>query len=134
MSDQPAYFEVPPVEPDEPGRYVAIERDLPVLDFIPGLAMRPLVGRNLLASFVRYQPHSEAPRHAHGEEQVFIVIEGEIELELGDERRLLRPGDAALLPAFVPHAVRTFGEPAYAVDVFSPPRKPMLEKLRAGSG
>lgn len=108
---------------------MTIDADLPALDFAPGLVVRPLVGRNLLASFVRYQPHAEAPLHAHEEEQVFIVLEGEVELELDGEKRLMRPGEAALIPAFVPHAARTFDGPAYQIDVFSPPRRAMLQML-----
>ncbi len=123
------YFAAPSGVPQEPGRFVAIEADLPALDFAPGLVARPLVGRNLLASFVRYEPNAVAPLHAHEEEQVFIVLEGEIELDLDGERRLMRPGEAALIPAFVPHAARTFDRPAYQIDVFSPPRRAMLDLL-----
>ena len=123
------YFDTPSGVPEEPGRYVTVDADLPALDFAPGLVLRPLVGRNLLTSFVRYEPYAEAPLHAHEEEQVFIVLEGELELELGGDKRLLRPGDAALIPAFVPHAARTFERPAYQIDVFSPPRRALLELL-----
>ncbi len=129
MTGETRYFDAPSGVPLEPGRFVTIDADLPRLDFAPGLVLRPLVGRNLLASFVSYQPHAEAPLHAHEEEQVFIVLEGEIELELDGERRLLRPGEAALIPAFVPHAARTFDGPAYQVDVFSPPRRALLDLL-----
>ena len=129
MTGDTTYFEAPSGEPQEPGRYVTIDADLPALDFAPGLVVRPLVGSRLLASFVRYEPHAEAPLHAHEEEQVFIVLEGEIELELGGERRLMRPGEAALIPAFVPHAARTHDLPAYQIDVFSPPRRALLEIL-----
>ena len=129
MTGDITYFEPPSGVPEEPGRYVRIDADLPALDFAPGLVLRPLVGRNLLTSFVRYAPHAEAPLHSHEEEQVFIVLEGEIELELGGERRLMRPGDAALIPAFVPHAARTHDGPAYQIDVFSPPRRALLDIL-----
>ncbi|MDP9246612.1 MAG: cupin domain-containing protein, partial [Candidatus Dormibacteraeota bacterium] len=61
----------------------------------------------------------------------FIVMDGEIELELDGEKRLMRPGDAALIPAFVPHAARTHDAAAYQIDVFSPPRKALLAMLEA---
>ena len=134
MSGDITYFEPPSGAPTEPGRYVRIDADLPALDFAPGLTLRPLVGRNLLTSFVRYEPHAEAPLHAHEEEQVFIVLEGEIELELDGERRLMRPGDAALIPAFVPHAARAQDGPAYQIDVFSPPRRALLDILERRGG
>jgi quercetin dioxygenase-like cupin family protein len=120
--------------PEEPGRFVRIDADLEALDFAPGLVARPLSARNLLTSFVRWEPHSEAPRHAHEEEQVFVMLEGEVELELDGVRRLLRPGEAAVIPAFVPHAARTFDSPAYQLDVFSPPRRALLQLLERQRG
>jgi quercetin dioxygenase-like cupin family protein len=128
------YFDSTSGVPEEPGRFVNVEADLPALDFAPGLVLRPLVGGNLLVSFVRYEPHSEAPLHAHEEEQAFVVLEGEIELELDGVRRLMRPGEAAMIPAFVPHAARTFDGPAHQLDVFSPPRRALLEMLEQRPG
>ena len=60
-----------------------------------------------------------------------MVLEGEIELELSGERRIMRPGDAALIPAWVPHSARSFSGGAYQLDVFSPPRKAMLDLIAA---
>jgi quercetin dioxygenase-like cupin family protein len=123
------YFEVVEREPEQPGRFVSVEGDLRPLTLGPGLSSRPLLGTNLLASFVRYEPGAGAPRHAHEEEQLFVMLEGEVEMELGGETRRLRPGDAVLIPAWVPHSVRSTGGPVYQLDVFSPPRKALLKLL-----
>ena len=120
--------------PRQPGRMVSIEADLPEIELAPGIRSRPLVGSNLLGSFVRYQPHSVAPLHAHEEEQLFILLEGELEMTLGGEVRIMRPGDAALIPAWVEHTVRSLDAPAYQIDVFSPPRRAMLDLLEAAAG
>jgi quercetin dioxygenase-like cupin family protein len=93
------YFGRPAGEPGEPGLFLHIADLEPVLELAPGITTRPIVGTNLLASFVRYEPNAVAPLHSHVEEQLFMVFEGEIELELSGERRVLRPGDAALIPA-----------------------------------
>ncbi len=108
---------------------IDIDVDLPEVELAPGIRARPLVGTNLLASFVRYEPNSVAPLHAHEEEQLFIVVEGELEMTLGGVLRRMRPGDAALIPAWVEHTVRSFDAPAYQVDVFSPPRRAMLDLI-----
>ena len=129
MEEDFKYFEPAGREPEEPGRFVSIEADLPALALGPGLASRPLVGTNLLASFVRYEPGAGAPRHAHEEEQLFVMLEGEVEMELGGETRRLRPGDAVLIPAWVPHWVRSTGGAVYQLDVFSPPRRALLKLL-----
>ncbi len=126
-----AYFHEATGEPAGAGRIVTIDADLPEIVLAQGLRSRPLVGTNLLASFVRYESLAVAPLHAHEEEQVFIVLQGELEITLGDEIRRVRAGDAALIPPWVPHSVRSFEEPAYQLDVFSPPRKAMLAMLEA---
>ncbi len=129
--DDIRYFEQSPVEAKEAGRYVSVEKLIPVLELATGITSRPLVGRNLLASFVRFEPNSVAPLHAHEEEQIFVVLEGEIELQMGGEHRLMRPGDAALIPAWVLHSARSQETPAYQLDVFSPPRKAMLDMIES---
>lgn len=128
-----SYFGEATGTPRLPGRMVSIEADLPEIELAPGLTSRPLVGSNLLGSFVRYEPNSVAPLHAHEEEQLFVVLEGELELTLGDEVRLVRAGHAALIPAWIPHGVRSLDGPAYQMDVFSPPRKAMLAAIQAAA-
>ena len=50
---------------------------------------------------------------------------------LGVFFRRVRAGEAALIPPWVPHTVRALDQPAYQLDVFSPPRKAMLAMLDA---
>ncbi len=127
------YFDAPAGQAVAPGTFASIEKLEPVLMLAPGITSRPLVGTNLLASFVRYEPNSEAPLHSHVEEQVFVVLEGEIELEMNGERRLMRVGDTALIPAWVAHSARSLSAKAYQIDVFSPPRQAMLELIQKTS-
>jgi quercetin dioxygenase-like cupin family protein len=44
--------------------------------------------------------------HAHPEEEVYEVIEGELELTIDGEMHFARPGIVAIVPANVLHAVR----------------------------
>lgn len=48
--------------------------------------------------------------HAHdNQEQAFYILEGEMEVNVGDETRRLGPGDAVLLPRKVFHSHRPVG-------------------------
>lgn len=123
------YFDQPVVEPVDASRFVSVEDLEPVLDLAPGITTRPLLGSKLLGSLVRYEPESVAPLHSHVEEQLFVVLDGEIELEMNGERRLMRMGDAALIPAWVKHSARSLSAPAYQLDVFSPPRKALIDLM-----
>jgi len=78
-----------------------------------------LQGETRQAVFFRLPPGSEVPRHAHGA-QWGIVIEGEIELTIGDETRVYRKGDTYAIGAGVPHSARC-GPGALVLDLFADP-------------
>jgi mannose-6-phosphate isomerase-like protein (cupin superfamily) len=59
--------------------------------------------------------------HPHSE-QVLLVVDGEVEAEIGDERRTLRPGDAVVVPRGVPHRFSNASDrPARTFNVYQPP-------------
>ncbi len=111
------------------GRYFDVDAIAPV-EFARGLAFRPVLGERLLVNFVRYDPHSVAPMHAHEEEQVTFVVEGEFEFDLDGDVRTMRAGNAVLIPPHVPHGARTLDTPCFEIDVFSPPRRALIEAAR----
>jgi quercetin dioxygenase-like cupin family protein len=130
MADAPdPYFAQSPGTPTAAGRFVTVDTDTPRVEFVEGLVFNPVVGEGVMANFVRFAPHTEAPLHSHAEEQITIVLEGELEMEVDGETRLLRPGQVAVMPPFVPHAARTHDRPSVEIDVFSPPRQALLRLL-----
>jgi transcriptional regulator with XRE-family HTH domain len=85
-----------------------------------------LRGRNLQVLHERYEPGSDtgAGRNIlqHESEEGGIVIEGEIELTVGDQKRVLRPGDAYLFDSRIPHRFRNVGErPCILISACTPP-------------
>ena len=62
------------------------------------------------------------PMHNHPHEQVTYVVEGRFEFTVGDETRILEPGDAALIPGGVTHGGKTLTA-VRAIDVFAPVRE-----------
>jgi quercetin dioxygenase-like cupin family protein len=132
MSDADRYFGVDPaVQATGTGRYFHLEADVPPVEFVPGLEFRPVLGRGMLVNFARYEPHTVAPVHAHQEEQVTFVIDGEFEFDLDGDVRTMRRGMAVLVPSGVPHGARTLDGTCFEVDVFTPPRQVLVEALRA---
>ena len=129
MSDHSSYFSDQHGKAARPGRLISVLRDLPDVDVIPGLNIRPLFGSGFSVNFVRWRPETEAPEHAHIEEQLIVMIDGELQLEFEGETHNLRAGELALLPAWVPHRARTLGSPAYQLDVFCPPRQSVIDML-----
>ncbi|MGH9116852.1 MAG: cupin domain-containing protein [Acidimicrobiales bacterium] len=126
-----SYFASVEGTPTADGRFVTVDTDTERVEFIKGLTFNPVVGEAVMASFVRYEPRTEAPVHAHAEEQFTIVVEGELEFDLDGETRVLGPGQVAVIPPYVPHGARTRDQPCLEIDVFSPPRQALLALLDA---
>ena len=117
-------------EPTAPGRYVNVDSITPV-EFLPGLGFRPVQGEKAMTNCVTFEPGAEAPRHVHEEEQIVIVLEGELVFDLDGDVRTLRKGDVAVIPSWVPHGAWTTDSHCLEVDVFSPPRQSLLKLAAA---
>jgi quercetin dioxygenase-like cupin family protein len=113
-----------------PGRYVNIE-DLAAAEFLPGLGFRPVLGHNAMLNFVSFEPNTEAPKHVHEEEQIVIVLEGELTFDVDGDVRVMRKGDVAVIPSWVPHGAWTTDGKCLEVDVFAPPRQSLLKLAAA---
>lgn len=92
----------------------------------PDLEGRVYEGDNV--TLVRWEFMPGTPRtgmHVHeAHEQFGVVLQGEIEMQIGDEVVRVGTGDVFWCPAGVPHG-RTLvlsDTPAHVLDVFSPPR------------
>lgn len=116
--------------PAADGRFVEVAGVRPV-ELVPGLEFRPVLGEHTMVNFVHFAPNTEAPHHAHEEEQIVIVLEGELDFELDGAVRTIRPGDVVVIPPWVPHGARTQESPCLEVDVFNPPRQTLLEHASA---
>jgi len=103
--------------------------ELDPLEMVPGLTFQPVLGDELMANFVTFEPHTEAPVHWHDEEQITLVIDGEFEFEVAGETRIMRRGDAVAIPPNVPHGARTHDSGCLEIDVFHPPRRGVLEAM-----
>lgn len=126
MSDAAAHFTTEALgEPAGPGHYVRID-DLEAAEFVPGLGFRPVLGQRAMANFVDFEPGVEAPRHVHEEEQIVIVLDGEFTFDLDGDVRVMRKGDVAVVPAWVPHGAWTTDSHCREVDIFTPPRRSLL--------
>ncbi len=93
---------------------------LPVQEVLPGIELRSVNLENVMMSFVDYAAGSEVPTHEHRHEQITYVLEGTLEVAVGDERRLLGPGQGVRIPPYTDHSSRPVQGPAKALDAWSP--------------
>jgi quercetin dioxygenase-like cupin family protein len=96
---------------------------MPSREIAPGVKIRIIVGQGLMLGFIDLAEGAAVPMHQHVHEQAGVVLAGTVEMSVGDEKRLLGPGDAYAIPANTPHAARPVGGPARVLDAFHPPRE-----------
>ena len=88
-----------------------------------GVRTRTFWGENLLMSVVEFDAGSEVPNHTHPHEQGGIMLEGELEMNIDGDSRLLKPGDVYIIPGNVEHWAKSGPSPARVMDIFSPVRE-----------
>ena len=84
-------------------------------------------GERMMMLLLELPPGATVPAHSHPHEQLGIVIEGEFELTIGDERRRMKAGDMYIIPGGVPHQAKGSDKKAVFFDVWSPPREALLD-------
>jgi quercetin dioxygenase-like cupin family protein len=87
-----------------------------------GLLARTVHGERLSLAVVDLDPDLRMPEHTHHQEQLGVVVRGELTLTIAGDTLLRRPGDLWVIPGGVPHSVVVGPEGCTAVEAFSPPR------------
>jgi quercetin dioxygenase-like cupin family protein len=89
----------------------------------PGINARAINGERLTMALVELDPNQPVPEHRHENEQMGFVVRGQMEMRVGDETRLLTPGETYSIPSNTPHAVvKTGPEGCVVMDIFAPVR------------
>ncbi len=82
-----------------------------------------------MLSYLEFDRDAVVPFHTHPHEQGGIVLQGEVELTIGDEARIVSPGSLYIVPPNTPHRAAAVNGPAVVLDVFSPVREDYAEKF-----
>jgi len=65
---------------------------------------RPITEFGLV--WVEVKPRTDVDAHEHDEEETFLVLSGQAELEVEGKTTVLKPGDVAYVPRFWRHQMR----------------------------
>ena len=55
-----------------------------------GVVLKPMWGDKIMMNIVELAPGSEVPLHSHPNEQAGIVLEGEFEFTIGEEKKTVK--------------------------------------------
>ena len=91
MTEQP-YFDDAGEPSDAAPRFVRPTADVAPLELVPGLTFQPVSTDSVMTNFVTFEPDAEAPTHHHHEQQIAIIVSGELTFTVGGETRVMAPG------------------------------------------
>ena len=80
-------------------------------------------GETLFAGLNCFEPGQEHAAHTHaGQDKLYVVLEGDAEIEVGGEKQLVAAGGGAFAPSGIVHSIRNRGEKRLVVlAVLAPP-------------
>jgi mannose-6-phosphate isomerase-like protein (cupin superfamily) len=104
------------------GMYVINQDQLPFSNIARELVGADHGGLGLCLIFVDAPPGGGPSLHKHDYDEVFITLEGEATVTAGDDERVVRAGDVAIIPAGVPHRFVNSGDgPLRQIDIHLSP-------------
>ena len=131
MTDAPGTTSGPdPIPPDDPRRQLALARpdedgSLPHIGLVGDTYTILLTGEDTAGRYtlidMHVPPGGGPPPHRHDFEEMFSVLEGEIEATFRGEKTTVRAGETVNVPANAPHSFNNASDrPARLLCVCSP--------------
>ena len=97
-------------------------KDIPGHEIVPGYMGRFVHGANGTLSFVDIKKGSRLQQHQHVHEQITHILEGELEMVIGDKKFLLKAGAVYVIPSNIPHSAYALTD-CKVIDAFTPVRE-----------
>ena len=110
-------------------------KDIPVRHVMNGIDGHYAHGAQTTFGWVMISSGTKMPAHSHPHEQVTFIVEGELEMTIGGETKLLKQGMYEVIPGNTPHSANAYVD-CIAIDVFWPVREEYKGsgKWEVGSG
>lgn len=91
-------------------------------ELVPGFRGRFVHTDNMTLAYWRIDAGAAMPEHAHPHEQMTNLIQGEFEMTVEGESKLIGPGNVVTIPSNALHAGRAVTD-CVIIDVFWPTRE-----------
>lgn len=89
---------------------------------LPGFHARMVHTDGLTIAHFRIEAGSKLPLHDHPHEQVSNIIEGTLEMTVGEETFACTPGMIVTIPGHTPHSAIALTD-CWVIDIFRPVRE-----------
>lgn len=89
-------------------------------DISEGVSVRPFYLLSTCLAILEMKPGSYLPEHKHLHEQISYILEGEVEVTIKANSKLLRPGDLYSVRSNTSHSCRALGQSVKIIIASSP--------------
>ncbi|MEO7925031.1 MAG: cupin domain-containing protein [Chitinophagaceae bacterium] len=97
-------------------------KSLTLKEFKEGITGYYAHGENMSLGYVELKAGSSVPLHQHVHEQITYIIEGELDMVIGEQACPLTAGMYHIIPSNVPHSAIAKTD-CKVIDAFSPVRE-----------
>jgi quercetin dioxygenase-like cupin family protein len=109
-----------------------IAKDVDSGETLPaGMSRQAVTLEDIMLALHEAFPNLTCKPHSHPSAQITYMLKGKLKLRIGNEERMLVPGDFAYIPPNVEHSIASSDEYVLALDIFSPPRPDIEKRLAA---
>jgi len=91
-------------------------------DLFDGYRARIYHGDEITLAVVEIAPHAQLPAHHHRNEQVGLLVHGELTFNINGERRTVGPGEGWVIPSEAVHDAMAGPDGAIVIETWAPPR------------
>lgn len=102
--------------------YFIDSKEITPREIAPGFFGRFMHSEKMSIAYWEAKAGAEIPLHSHIHEMIVNVIEGKLELTVGEETRIIENGLVAFIPGDVPHKAKAITD-CKIIDVFYPVRE-----------
>lgn len=95
---------------------------IPSKEIMPGYHGKLVHSETMTIAFWTVKKNAEVPEHAHMNEQIMHVMEGEFQFTLDGTTKIYHPGDIVVIAAHQKHSGKALTD-CNLMDVFSPARE-----------
>ncbi len=91
-------------------------------EIMPGYHGKMIHGETMTIAFWDVEKGATVPEHAHINEQIMHVLEGEFEFTVGGATKIYKPNELVIIPSNIPHSGKALTA-CKLMDVFCPVRE-----------
>ena len=111
-------------------RWADIIKDVEAGPTLPaGMSRQAITLGDVMLALHEAFPNLKCKPHSHPSAQITYMLKGKLRMRIGDEERVISPGEFGYVPPNVEHSIESLDEYVLGLDIFCPPRPDIVQRL-----